>query len=99
LRYAQKEAIAQRRNVCVTLTTTQVSMQIGSPTYTSACNTPLLFPTGASSITAPAGITLSPAVTINFAPLGSTNSAQIITVSGATNNIVVEAVTGYVHSP
>ena len=98
LRYAQKEAIAQRRNVCVALSASTITMTIGS-SFGSACNATLLFPTGVSSITAPAGTTLSPAVTVNFAPLGSTPSAQIITVSGATNNIVVEAQTGYVHSP
>jgi hypothetical protein len=42
---------------------------------------------------------LPPPVSFNFDALGTTAVTQTVTVSGATNNIVVEAVTGYVHSP
>jgi MSHA pilin protein MshC len=100
LRYAQKEAIAQRRNVCVAMTTSIITLTIANASgAASPCGPNLAFPAGGNAITAPSGITLSPAVNINFDALGRTIPAQTISVSGATNNIVVEAETGYVHSP
>lgn len=104
LRYAQKEAIAQHRLVCVTLASTSVTLTIASTSAAVTCTPPLPLPAGGSSITAPSGVTLTsspvaPPVSFNFDALGATAVTQTITVSGATNNIVVEAVTGYVHSP
>ena len=102
LRYAQKEAIAQRRFVCVALAVNSITLTTGT---TAACSAgALAFPAGGNSIPAPSGVTLSslPAATpvsFNFDTLGRTAVTQTITVSGATNNIVVEAETGYVHSP
>jgi MSHA pilin protein MshC len=100
LRYAQKEAIAQHRNVCVAFTTSSVTLTIGP---TTACGTPLLSPTGgAYVVTAPAGITFAalPAA-FSFNALGqpNPNTAQTINISGAANAITIEAETGYVHSP
>lgn len=100
LRYAQKSAIAQRRNVCVVMTASDVTLTIASVSgATSACDTNLVLPGQATNkISTPsATITLSPAVTINFDALGRTVTTRTITISGATNNIVVEAETGYVH--
>lgn len=102
LRYAQKEAIAQRCFVCVALASNGITLTTGT---TNACTAGgLAFPTGGNFINAPSGITLSsspspPPVSFNFDALGRTAVKQTITVSGATNNIVVEAETGYVHSP
>src|SRR3990172_5530191 len=45
LRYAQKTAIAQRRNVCVTFTTSSATLTIASA-FGSACDTDLTGPTG-----------------------------------------------------
>ena len=109
LRYAQKQAIAQRRNVCVTMAAGDISMMIANVAgATSPCNTNLVSPAGQPAncpsatykICAPTGVTLSPAVTVNFDALGRTTPARTISVSGGTtNNIVVENETGYVHSP
>ena len=108
LRYAQKQAIAQRRNVCVTMTATDISMIIASAAgAASLCNTNLVSPAGQPAncpsatyrICAPSGVTLAyTSANSNFDALGRTAS-NTITISGATNNIVVEAETGYVHSP
>jgi MSHA pilin protein MshC len=107
LRYAQKEAIAQRRLVCVTFpSTTRVVLRTAANFTDIACNTDLASPDGkypagqtTYTIDAPNGVTLGGAGAFNFDALGSTAAQQTITVSGATNNIVVEAETGYVHSP
>ena len=103
LRYAQKAAIAQRRNVCVTLTASSITLMIATaPGTASSCTANLTLPGGSSnSLSSPAtGITMTyTSPSFNFDGLGSTPTAQTITVSGATNSIVVEAQTGYVHSP
>jgi MSHA pilin protein MshC len=101
-RYAQKEAIARRGFVCVAITVNSITLTAGP---TSACSTgALALPAGGNIITAPSGVTLTvsplaPPVSFIFDALGSTAVKQTISVSGATNNVVVEAVTGYVHSP
>jgi len=82
LRYAQKEAIAQHRNVCVAMTASDITLTIAGaiPSLaTSPCNTNLVSPTGQPSnclsatykiCTPSAAITLSPAATFNFDALG-----------------------------
>jgi MSHA pilin protein MshC len=102
LRYAQKEAIAQHRNVCVAVTASAIGLKVASlDGAASACDTNLVLPGQTTNIIGvpSASITLSPAASFNFDALGSTPAKQIFTISGATNNIVVEAQTGYVHSP
>ena len=107
LRYAQKEAIAQHRNVCVAFTANSVTLMIDSDIPADGICNPapagnLKSPTGgAYMITAPAGITFAavPAA-FSFNALGQpTNAPQTINISGATNGITIEAETGYVHSP
>ncbi len=99
LRYAQKVAIAQRRFVCSTFTASSLTLTVGA---TAACGTPLVSLDGAAStvITAPAGIvfTAVPAA-FNFNALGAPSVGQVISITGATNTIAIEAETGYVHSP
>ncbi len=109
LRYAQKEAIAQHRNVCVAMTVSDITLKIASASgVASACDTNLVLPGQATNkISTPsAAITLSPAASFNFDALGKpwdvlgttpSTVQKSITISGATNNIVVEAETGYVH--
>lgn len=95
LRYAQKSAIAQHQNVCVNLTATAITLKIvgGLP-----CTTDLNLPgTQSNSLTAPSGITLNPAMSLTFDALGRAGTTAIITVSGVTPAITVEAETGYVH--
>lgn len=104
LRHAQKIAIAQRRNVCVAMTPGDISLTIASASGTaSACDTNLVSPTGESpyKISTPAAsISLSySSANLGFDALGRTAASQTITISGATNPIVVEVETGYVHSP
>lgn len=107
LRYAQKAAIAQRRNVCVTFTLpapSTITLRIASLSgAASACDTNLTAPTGgAYVITAPAGIAFSTLPTaFNYDALGRPNPGVLpaINIVGATNSINIEAETGYVHSP
>jgi MSHA pilin protein MshC len=98
LRYAQKSAIAQHRLVCVDLTATSITLTIATLNTDTSCNLALNLPDRAdNTLTAPAGITLNPATTLNFDALGRASSAATITVSGVSNAITVEAETGYVH--
>ncbi len=95
LRYAQKSAIAQHQNVCVSLTTTAIALKIiGTPPCTTNLNLP-----GAqsNSLTAPSGITLNPAISLTFDALGRASTTATIAISGVTPSITVEAETGYVH--
>jgi MSHA pilin protein MshC len=100
LRYAQKEAIAQHQFVCAAFTTNSVTLWTGA---TASCGTPLQSPTGGQyQVTAPSGITFSPVPAgFSFNALGqpTPNSKQTISINGASNSIIVEAETGYVHSP
>lgn len=102
LRYAQKIAIAQRRFVCAAFTSNSVTLTINAAP---ACpGGDLASPAGGAAyrITAPAGVVFSAAPAgFYFDALGKPSFAanQTITVNNAPNSIVVEAETGYVHSP
>lgn len=95
--FARKAAIAERRNACVAIAGATVTLTQGV-TFGAACSVPLLMPTtGASTITAHAGVTLATsAASFTFDAIGSTPTAVTITVDG-TRIITVEAGTGYVH--
>jgi len=99
LRYAQKVAIAQRRNVCVAFTTSTLAVSSASAMGTaSACDFYLVSPTGQSGvwINAPSNITFSTVPQgFKFDSLGKP-SVGTFGVVGATT-ITVEAETGYVH--
>lgn len=109
LRYAQKTAIAQRRTICVTFTSTSVSLGIASAEATPNCATAgtLTGPKGDSppTVNARSGVSyVSPPTSFNFDGLGqpitaagSAQATQVIQVSGVSKSITVETATGYVH--
>ena len=98
LRYAQKTAIAQHRLVCVNLTSTTLTLTIAANNGNTSCSLAVNLPDRASNtLTAPSGITLNPATSLNFNALGQVNAPANITISGVATAITVEAETGYVH--
>ncbi len=111
LRFAQKTAIAQRRTVCVTFTTTKVTLAIASAAATFNCSSPgtLTGPTGTAgatvSLTAQrnAAFAALPA-SFNFDGLGqpitgtgAASATQTFAVTDSGRTITVETATGYVH--
>ena len=102
MRYAQKSAIALRRNVCGNIASPTINLTYASAAGSSStCNTNLPSPVGGTSpftITAPSGVTLSPTTTITFTALGSVSSASATTtITVSSRTITVETGTGYVH--
>jgi MSHA pilin protein MshC len=111
LRYAQKAAIAQRRNACVSFSGTTVTLRIanvsgGNIVCTIDNTIPLNGSDGSSTfqIVAKAGTEFTnisgvPATPINFSfnALGQASVAQTFRISGLNANITVEQDTGYVH--
>ncbi len=94
LRYAQKSAIAQRRNVCVTLGGTGVTLTIDNSTPADGtCDIALAPPS------IPRGGTgLAPSVpTFTFRPLGDTDQLANVTATIAGTAITVDFKTGYVY--
>lgn len=93
LRYAQRQAVAQRRNVYVFVTASSLEL-----CYSATNPCPLADQVGdfATSnqykITAPSGVTLSP-LTFSFNALGQPSAGAPFIVGAAT----VESETGYVH--
>jgi MSHA pilin protein MshC len=113
LRYAQKEAIAQRRFVCAAFTANSVTLTY-DPTAPSAAHTAATCP--GNALSSPSGETsylvssnqakftiVTPSnLDFNFDALGRASAARTISVTdvtGVTNpiSISVEAETGYVH--
>jgi MSHA pilin protein MshC len=109
LEYARKSAVAQRRNVLVTLAGNNLTLTIDNvvPEAATAGTYPraLALPTpdrscgGTSNqICAPGGVTLTGPATLSFTALGAPNAAGAYSASGeAAYTITVEAETGYVH--
>lgn len=100
LRYAQKAAIAQRRNVCAAFTASSITLTIASASGDAApCDTPLAKPSGGNfTLNAPTGVTFSGVPgNFSFSALGRPSAGQTLQVSNVTDNITVEAETGYVH--
>lgn len=100
LRYAQKSAIAQRRNVCVAFTSGSVTLTIASASGdASPCNTNLAGPNGSNpfTVTAASGVSFSATpANFNFTALGKASASRTLTVAGMPS-ITVEQETGYVH--
>lgn len=103
LRYAQRQAVAQRRCVFVQVAATDVKLFYGD----SGCAitaTPLIFLSTAAegtapgdpfALTAPSGVTLSPVTTFSFNGLGQPSAGVSLSVAGM--SITVAAETGYVY--
>ena len=102
LRYAQKAAIAQRRNVCVSVGSTGVTMTIfvanPAPT-TCAAATPVQAPILMPPFPPRGGTGLAGVPSaFQFTPLGGTDQVNAVAITVASSTaIVVEATTGYVH--
>ncbi|MBS1208975.1 MAG: prepilin-type N-terminal cleavage/methylation protein [Proteobacteria bacterium] len=108
LRFAQKSAIAKRRQVCVTIASNSLDLTFGT-TFVDSCSGFTCAANPANCLTNPAtgkgytlpvtsGISIT-AASFYFSPLGKPSAAQSLTVSGgsSTQTITVEAETGYVH--
>lgn len=102
IQYSQKVAIAQRRNVCVaissgTLTVTRAAAA-GSAV---ACSVAVANPAGGNSysLSVPSGVSLGASTSpITFDALGGTAAAATVTITGdQTITLTIEAGTGYVH--
>lgn len=104
LRYAHKSAIAQRRPVCVSFTSTTARLAIDADrnpaTGAAGCETNLTGPRGDSpgTITARGSVQYAavPAVVV-VDGLGQPGAGQTIQVAGTGRTITVEAATGYIH--
>lgn len=100
IQHARRTAIANRRYVCVTTTSSSVSLQmdprspdgLAAPSCTVNVNIP---GTSGNNISAPSGVTLSLATSFRFDPLGRASASPSFTIAGQT--IKVEQETGYVH--
>ena len=95
IRYAQKLAVSQHRNVAVGVTGSAVSL-----TYVDApiAGTPVQQPPGTNAfiVTAPSGVTVSGSG-FTFSALGRPSAGGTIAITGdVTRNVIIEAETGYV---
>ncbi|GBL44635.1 MSHA pilin protein MshB [Sulfuriferula multivorans] len=101
LRYAQKAAVAQRRTVCVSFTSTTITLTMASLSGSSTCDRDLAGPTGTSPfmVYAHGSVTFAATPTnFQFNALGQAVSPpSSIQVAGATGSIIIEPDTGYVH--
>ncbi|WP_263769708.1 prepilin-type N-terminal cleavage/methylation domain-containing protein [Propionivibrio soli] len=98
LRYAQKSAVAQRREVCVVFgANPAVALSVASA-FGGACNTPVTGPDGGTPYVVPArGGFTAPPINFSFLPSGEASFGQNITVTNlAGRSITVVAATGYV---
>jgi len=97
MRYAQKLAISQRRDVRVVISANTLSLCYGSTTCSggSVREPPS---TNAFSYAAPSGVTLT-GTTFWFDALGKPSAGGTVTVSDGTtpHTLTIEAETGYVH--
>jgi len=101
LRYAQKAAIAQRRNVCASFGTNSVSLRIASVAGNGvSCDADLTGPSGATpyQLQAKGDIKFVPVpATFSFNALGQASAASTIQIAGFSSKIRVEQETGYVY--
>lgn len=106
LQYAQKAAVAERRNVCVAVAVGSVSLTKAASAGV-ACSINLIDPTtgAAFNVAAPTGVTLAPSLSPvifdalgqNVDATGAPRTADVtVTVNGDfSTTITVEKVTGY----
>jgi len=95
VRYAQRQAVAQRRCVFVSVTATAVSLFYGDAGC-AITGTPVAdIASGAPYVlTAPSGLTIAPPTQFSFNGLGRPSAGVAISVGG--HNVNVEAETGHV---
>lgn len=108
LRYAQKMAIAQRRDVCVAFSANDITLTVASARGGSdvlaaapACDTNLTGPDGVSPARVSRAATATPTFSgspssFRFHARGDASLGQTISVTDG-GSIVVEQTTGYVH--
>lgn len=105
LHYAQKSAVAQRRQVCVTFTAVTLTLTVDAAFSAGGCALNLTGPDGTAPYTVAvpagaAGVAFNP-VPANFVffPSGAASVAQAVSVSGMAGRVItVDAVTGNVSS-
>ena len=104
LRYAQRQAVAQRRCVFVQVSASQLSLFYGDSTCT-VTGAPLTFlatiqegkaPGDAYVLDAPTGISMSPATTFSFNGLGRPSFGAPLTISAGGSTLTIASETGYV---
>jgi MSHA pilin protein MshC len=101
LRYAQKTSVSHRRLVCVSFTTSSVTLQINTATTGATCSTDLLVPgTNSNTVNSPDPLkayftSTTVLTTLSFASDGTSGGRQL-SIPGETA-IVVEGATGYVN--
>lgn len=105
--YARKIAVAQRRHVCVSIgaTTITVTSDRGLPVNHTNGNCPstLPLPSGSNVVTAPANVSVSPAVVLDFDAEGRPvmGAPATITLTNSavsqSSTLTIEAESGYVH--
>jgi MSHA pilin protein MshC len=104
LRYAQKQAIAKRRNVCATFSATSVTFSFAAAAGTAQpCDTNLVGPGGQSPYTLTpqgSGIAFTSTPTdFSFDALGRPTVGQSVSITGdGTRTLTVEPETGYVRT-
>lgn len=96
VRYAQREAVAQRRCVFVSTSSTQLMLFYGDPSCVITATPVADFATGAAYLLiAPSGVTISSApATFSFDGLGRPNAPASLNIGG--HVFAVTAETGYV---
>lgn len=101
LQYAQKSAVAQRRQVCVTFSAAGIALSIAS-NFGGACDSDLAGPNGTSpyALAVPVGVAYAVLPgSFNFLPSGAASAARSISVTGLAGKVItVDATTGYVYS-
>lgn len=101
VRYAQKEAVAKRRTVCLAFTSGSLTLTYSPARTPVSCSANLVSPRGANPfvVAAPNGVTFAPVPAgFSFDPIGRPSAGQVITVTGdGSRSFTVEAETGYVH--
>lgn len=102
VQYGRRVAVSQRRNVCVNVSASGLSMTQASSAGSSACNVGVVDPATGSAfnLAVPTGIVLS-GTSLQFDAQGRQTSGAAVTLSiigdGLTRVVTVENETGYVH--
>lgn len=101
VRFAQKDAVAKRRHVCLGFSANSVTLTYSPLRAPVNCSADLVSPRGASPfvVAAASGVGFAPTpANFSFDPLGRPSLAQTITITGdGSRSFSVEAETGYVH--